>query len=163
MEDLFKKFIYEFNRVFAYQLGLTATYDEDANNVQITGSFLSDVDIYNVDELLYSPIVNGLEIRKINGYLNLFELLDSMGLELTPVQKWNEIKYLKVDIKETADPINPTHYVQLDTYGRKLGMPVPMSMEVEEAFKQRYLYNGPLKSYVKFLPNGHTEKLFHWK
>lgn len=159
-EHIYKQFVQGFNKVYAYPTGLTASYDEEYGiGVQITGSqFLSNID--DIDGLLFSPVLKGVEVYKVNGFKNLFELLNHFNLQITPVVKWKEIKYLQVGFKEEDAPINPpTHTVLMNPDGKMIEYPVPLRQTPELT---DYAYDAPRDRYVKLEESGNVRILFRF-
>ena len=155
-----KQFVQEFNRVYAYPTGLTASYDEEYGiGVQITGSSLSNMD--DIDYLLFSPILNGVEVYKVNGFKNLFELLNHFNLQITPVVKWNEIKYLQVDVKTQETPTAPpSHSMTLQSNGKMLEYP---SLLRQTPNLTDYTYDIPRDRFVKMEESGNIKILFNFR
>ena len=160
-EHIYKQFVQEFNKVYAYPTGLTASYDEEYGiGVQITGSqFLSNIE--DIDGLLFSPVLKGVEVYKVNGFKNLFELLNHFNLQITPVVKWNEIKYLQVGLKEGDIPTTPpTHTVLMNPDGKMIGYPVPLRQTPELT---DYSYDEPRNRYVRLEESGNVRILFDFR
>lgn len=157
-----KQFVQEFNRVYAYPTGLTASYDEEYGiGVQITGSqFLSNIE--DIDGLLFSPVLKGVEVYKVNGFRNLFELLNYFNLQITPVAKWNEIKYLQVDFKsgEEAPTTPPSHSMTLQSNGKMLEYP---SLLRQTPNLTDYTYDIPRDRFVKMEESGNIKILFNFR
>ena len=158
MQDLYKTFVVEFNRIYAYPTGLTAQYDEESQEIRITGSNLKWIE--DLDSLLYSPIINGIEVFKVNGFRNLRDLLNHFQMDITPIEEYNGIRYLKVDLKTIPEYWeSPTHIQWLNPDGTKMGLPTPLKTIPDLS---SYEYETPRNRYVKVEESGKVQILFRF-